>query len=235
MIELEKMDVIFLQETLGVGETIINMFKALLPGWTFHALDAHGRFNGCAMGINNISMKFENIWGRVVVLAIDAFSIHLGHTLRLVNIYGPYHNRVDYWESLMQVPFMANDNIIIGGDLIFSLGHAKSWGNHVQIDPLSDFFEKLLEHYGYLNIEVARIQLTCGIVGLVRLCFLEGWILFDRIREWVGSDDISDLSPILLEIVGTNPKPKTPFKFNSSWLKYKEFHQIVKDTWITCS
>lgn len=30
-------------------------------------------------------------------------------------------------------------------------------------------------------------------------------------------------------------KPKTPLKFNSSWLKYEKFHQIIKDTWITFS
>lgn len=122
MIELEKLDVIFLQDTLGDGEAIINMFKSLLPGWTFHDLDAQGRSSGFSMGINNRSMKFENVSGRVGLLAADVFLVELGHTLRLVNIYSSWYNEVDYWESLMWAPFMANDNIITNGDLNLSLG-----------------------------------------------------------------------------------------------------------------
>lgn len=54
----------------------------------------------------------------------DVFSEELGIHIGIVNIYGPCHNHVAFWEDVMGSSFMQGDNIILGGDLNFSMGHA---------------------------------------------------------------------------------------------------------------
>lgn len=38
-------------------------------------------------------------------------------------------------------------NLIIGGDLNFSLGFSESWGLQAQADPLAGYFEQLLDSH----------------------------------------------------------------------------------------
>lgn len=82
------------------------------------------------MGFNSITIKIDNMWGSEGVLGDDITTIELNASPWLINIYGPYHNRVGFWDKLMNTSFMDTDNVIIGGDLNFSLGHAESWGTH---------------------------------------------------------------------------------------------------------
>lgn len=55
---------------------------------------------------------------------------------------------------------MTKENIIIGGDLNFSLGHVESCGNHAQTNSLMDIFEHILDYHIFFNIDMARIQPT---------------------------------------------------------------------------
>eukprot|EP00253_Pinus_taeda_P021742 PITA_21742 len=54
---------------------------------------------------------------------------------------------------------------------------------------------------------------------------------FELIRQWVGSRGILDHLPVYLEITSICPKPRAPFKFNSTWLRYEDYHHIVIETW----
>ena len=55
---------------------------------------------------------------------------------------------------------MNQDNIIIGGDLNFSLGSAESWGFRGQSDHLTTFFENLLDTHKFINIETVKLKPT---------------------------------------------------------------------------
>lgn len=70
----------------------------------------------------------------------DIFSEYLGMGLHIMNIYGPYHRQVKFWEDIMRSSFLQVDIIILGGDLNLSIGHERSWGNHAQINSHSDYF-----------------------------------------------------------------------------------------------
>eukprot|EP00253_Pinus_taeda_P004952 PITA_04952 len=50
-------------------------------------------------------------------------------------------------------------------------------------------------------------------------------------KQWVGAGGLSDHSPILLEILGPQAKPKAPFKFNHTWLQDQDFHRLVSKYW----
>jgi len=54
------------------------------------------------------------------------FSEELGMELSFMNIYVPCHKCEKLWENLMRSSFMLANNIIIRGDLNFSIGHAES-------------------------------------------------------------------------------------------------------------
>jgi len=51
----------------------------------------------------------------------------------------------------------------------------------------------------------------------------------NRYRQWVGYGGISDHSPINLEILGPNSKPKSPFKLNHVWLQDPGYIKLVTD------
>lgn len=156
----KRINVLFLQETLGEGVSINTLLTSILPRWTFHTLDVRGRPRGCAIGFNNRTINIENIWGSEGVLGAGVTYIELDAPLHLINIYGPCHNRVGFWDKLTTSYFMDKDNIIIGGDLNLSLAHVESWGSRAQIDPMTEYFELLLDSKNLLNIDTAKIQPT---------------------------------------------------------------------------
>lgn len=47
------------------------------------------------------------------------------------------------------------------------------------------------------------------------------------IRQWVSLGGLSDHRPIYLEIQGVLSKPKTPYKFNSTWLQDMNYIKLV--------
>lgn len=155
LLEIEMVDIIFLQETLAPSDQIIPALEALAPGWHFKALDVHGQSGGMALGYNPSAVKLHNIWGRDGIIGVDIFTFDLGKELRLINIYGPCINQALFWENLLNLSFMQANNIILGDDLIFSIGHAESWGHNAQIDPLTDHISSLLEDHHLSDIPLA--------------------------------------------------------------------------------
>lgn len=52
LFEVEMIDIIMLQETLGSAEKITSTLQSLAPGWTFLDFDVVGRSRGLAIGYN---------------------------------------------------------------------------------------------------------------------------------------------------------------------------------------
>lgn len=78
------------------------------------------------LGFNNKTIKIDNIWRGEGYLGADFKAIDIDLSLRMINIYGPCHNREDFWDTFLSAYFMKAYNLIIGGDLNFSLGHVES-------------------------------------------------------------------------------------------------------------
>ena len=45
-----------------------------------------------------------------------------GTCISVINVYGPYMNRVPLWDSLLQDNLLGGDSVVVGGDLNFTLG-----------------------------------------------------------------------------------------------------------------
>jgi exonuclease III len=74
LVERTKSDVIFLQETLGLGSATKNLLSRILPGWEFLVLDAKGRSGGLATRWKMTTCRLVNSWGYYSCLGVDIFS-----------------------------------------------------------------------------------------------------------------------------------------------------------------
>lgn len=83
-----------------------------------------------------------------------------GRDIRLINVYGPCTDRASFWNTFLGTELLQADNIILGGDLNFSLGYSESWGHCAQVDPLIDTIANLLEDHHWVDIPSAKLQYT---------------------------------------------------------------------------
>jgi exonuclease III len=170
-------DVIFLQETMGVSELVVASLESLLPGWSFAVVDAKGRSGGLATGWSLKRCNCERIWGFESGIGLNIFSVELGRSLMLVNIYGPYVDRQRYWDSLAKCSWFSDQEVILGGDLNFSIGAAEVWGPRTNPDPMTNFFTHFLELHGLLDIEPVKLHRLGGIGGSGMSGLLNAWIV----------------------------------------------------------
>ena len=70
VVDLEHLDVMLLQETLGIGDMIKAKLESWFLDWQFVTLDVGGRSRGLAMGWNTHVVKALNIWGLDSVLGM---------------------------------------------------------------------------------------------------------------------------------------------------------------------
>lgn len=95
---------------------------------------------------------------------------------------------------------MRLDNLILGGDIIFSMGIYEVWSNYADVVSLSDLFSQLLGSSNLIDVYMGRINPTWHNrrVGEVMLAqrldrFFIGDALLERItlfRQWVGMGGI---------------------------------------------
>ena len=52
------------------------------------------------------------------------------------------------------------------------------------------------------------------------------------VRQWIGSGDLSDHSPIFLELREGPNKLPCPLKFNKTWLQDESFIALITDGWV---
>ena len=71
---------------------------------------------------------------------MDIYSRELDRAFTMLNIYGPYQDRLPFWEGLLKKSWWNNPELIVGGDLNFTIGKAEIWGDSARVDKLSDFF-----------------------------------------------------------------------------------------------
>lgn len=123
-------------------------------------LDAKGRSGGLATSWREASYCFSNSWGCDSRMGVELFSQELNSLLILLNIYGPYQDRVGFWEKFFSKSFFSNENVILGGDLNLTLGIAEIWGPKVIPNPLSEFFKHHLAQLDLFDIEPIRLNPT---------------------------------------------------------------------------
>lgn len=99
-----------------------------------------------AMATAGLSGGFVVLWNRLWVWA-KAFSYSVGiliegHLHRyqghihILNLYGPYKNRMAFWDALFASGIMDLASLIIAGDFKYTVGLDEEWGMSRKIDPM---------------------------------------------------------------------------------------------------
>eukprot|EP00253_Pinus_taeda_P021308 PITA_21308 len=172
---------------------------------------------------------------------MEIVSTDFNFPLLFVNVYVPCQARVPFWNALLSKGLIKDKNLIIGGDLNFSLGIAEAWGPLVREDPLTDFFSNALLTHKLIDVNIIKEKPTWRNqrTGEDRIAKrLDRFLISERLasniplfRQWVGEGGNSNHFPILLEFSRPPPKPAAPFKFNASWLQEDSYNKLFRDTW----
>jgi hypothetical protein len=74
-------------------------------------------------------------------------------TLKLINVYGPYVDRIPFWEGLGRSGVLEAPNIILGGDLNFTISMHEVWRPHPRQDSQESFFVNWIEKNKLIDLE----------------------------------------------------------------------------------
>jgi hypothetical protein len=89
MIESELSNIIFLQETMGSGDSIIIFLINNFKGWNFVGLYSFGSLGGLILGFQDtLTLTFSFVIHSRLILAVH--SLELDMDFHILNIYGPY-------------------------------------------------------------------------------------------------------------------------------------------------
>ena len=122
MIQVQKPNIILLQETLISEAKVSSCLSSILRIFSFLAQSAKGHLGGLAIGWNPSILHCVNSWGASFGMGLEIFWAKANLHLNVINIFGPFNNRVAFWESVQASQFLKGDNVVIGGDLNFTLG-----------------------------------------------------------------------------------------------------------------
>ena len=132
---------------------------------------------------------------------------------------------------------MGQPNLLLAGDLNFTLSSAEFWGLKARLDPLASFFSQLISGNKLVDLSMDPFAPTWrnGHSGDAGICKrLDKFLLsesllpsFSYYRTWATPSDVSDHYPICLEWGPKRCAPCRPFKFNRAWLLEEDFKHLV--------
>ena len=152
--------VIMLQETLASSEEIKGAICKLFPSWSFFTLDTKGWSRGLVVGWRDGRLKVLNTWGMYQAIGLEVYSTDLYSSIPILNVYGPYIDKVPFWNSLLSKSQLGHSNLLVSGDLNFSLGLSEAWGLSSQVDPLTNFFLHKLASLGLEDVDPIKPRPT---------------------------------------------------------------------------
>ena len=109
--------------------------SSISSSFTFLAQSAKRHLGGLAIVWNPIMLCCQNSWGASFGIGLEIFEVEENLHLNLINIYGPCNGQVAFWESIQASQFLKKENVIIRGDLNFTIGTHEIWGPNARVDP----------------------------------------------------------------------------------------------------
>lgn len=84
-------------------------------------MDVRGHYGGLALGWDSRKIQMEGTWSIPLTLGTDGLFVDLGSRFTFLNIYGSHNGRVNFWSDLLNKPIVKRYNLILGGDMNFSI------------------------------------------------------------------------------------------------------------------
>jgi hypothetical protein len=133
IINLNSSKVVFIQELMGSGDSLVRDLRNMFVYWEFIALDAQIFLGGLITSWSSKLILFNSF---IVFssLCTNFFSHSFGMNLSLMNIYGPYEGKEEFWSNFLSHQWIKFENLILGGDLNFTLNRGEIWGSFAHHD-----------------------------------------------------------------------------------------------------
>ena len=93
MLQVQKSDVILLQETMGSETEVTNLLNSISQNYSFLAQSAKGHSGGLGIGWNQLSVNCINSWGSISGMGIY---LHWAEANLLLTILNIYDNKVAF-------------------------------------------------------------------------------------------------------------------------------------------
>lgn len=105
-------------------------------------------------------MNFLNSWGLDMVLGVEVYYQEICSELSLINVYGLCQDKVSFWSNLLSKSLMNRPNLVVGGDLYFSLGLSESYGPTAQADRLTNYFMNKFKSENLIDTNLVKYRPT---------------------------------------------------------------------------
>ena len=246
-INIEKLAIVFLQETKCNSEEMDKISKGAWKGAMVAARDAEGvarafslLWNPNLVSISNLCNTSFSIYGRFNILGSDIKGV-------VTNVYGPFQPSkksafLSNLESLKE--WVENDHWLIGGDfnIIRSLEEKK--GGVRAISATSTLFNKFIDEMKLVDIRSTNRLFTWQNKQSRERHIasrLNWFLVFESVLA--GRGDIgaivfpatgSDHWPIFLEWGNLGDFINRPFRFENFWLQHQDIHRLMKEWWENC-
>ena len=212
-------------------------FLKLLNEWEVCATDAARQSVGLLAIWNPKTYNlnpYQTEAGILLVGKIQGFK----DFIRILNIYAPCKERKDFWDIIDASGVLSLQNLVVAGDLNFTMFSSKNWGMANSLDPLDGYSQSLFSKYNLVDIKPSKLLPTWknkrtrkdGTKKRIDR-FLWHYLLGEsvRYRSWNMNSNLSDHILISLQLEGDTTVTNFPFKFNQDWLKDPSFYSMVRD------
>jgi hypothetical protein len=141
------------------GEDTIKTYSEWMKNWSFSAVDTEGLSGGLLSGW---SSDFKALSSSSTLSSILVNLKHKDYdfSFSAINIYGPYSDRVQFWENLKSAGVFNDPLMVIGGDLNFTLSLREVWGSNPREDRHKGFFLSFLEAESLVDLEPVKLSPT---------------------------------------------------------------------------
>jgi hypothetical protein len=120
------------------------------------SFDVDGNFGGVLTGWKKLITLLNYV---VIDLSIWTKFIfkNLGQTFSVINCHGPYENTQFFWDSFFYLQCVKEEEVIIGGELNFTVSRVEVWGFNARLDKVVAYFKHKIEELGYIDVEPLKL------------------------------------------------------------------------------
>ena len=112
-----------------------EIFTKFLPMWHFCGVDSLG-LSGMLLSAWNPRRDEFSAFMTLAGILLDGLVKVINKTLKMVIFYGPYGDRQVFRDNIKRVGLLKDHNLILGGDLNFTISNREVWGPHSRSDPM---------------------------------------------------------------------------------------------------
>jgi hypothetical protein len=123
----------------------------LKPDWLACAVISIGNLGGLLVSWDPHYFDFSTVLtcGRIIFTG----SIFVDRrSLTLLDVYGQCMDRKTFWKKCVDKGIMLHNDLIMAGDLNFTLNAKEIWGTAISLDPLATFFKDLFANTPMVDV-----------------------------------------------------------------------------------